>query len=129
MALVNMSQIAGFNSFTTKYLLEGFIGVLDKAIDLNSKSQGDLEANIAFLETPEAAESMGVNKADIKVDDYKDKLGEMQGINEKLVALKAEQVKVFVKEVGVPYYKWNARLSIEENVKLKRQRQKLKITK
>ena len=128
MALVNMPQIAGLNSFTTKFVLEGIIGVLDRAIDLNGKSQGDLESQIAFLESPNAAESMGVNKADIKVDDFKDKLGDLQGMKEKLEQLKADQVKVFVKEVGVPYYKWNTRLSIEENVKLKRQRQKLRIS-
>jgi hypothetical protein len=129
MALVNMPQIAGLNSFTTKFVLEGIIGVLDRAIDLNGKSQGDLESQIAFLESPNAAESMGVNKADIKVDDFKDKLGDLQGMQEKLEQLKADQVKVFVKEVGVPYYKWNRTLSIDENVKLKTRIQRLRLTK
>jgi|TARA_Y100000310_G_C20117579_1_gene549974 hypothetical protein len=129
MALVNMPQIAGLNSFTTKFVLEGIIGVLDRAIDLNGKSQGDLESQIAFLESPNAAESMGVNKADIKVDDFKDKLGDLQGMKEKLEQLKADQVKVFVKEVGVPYYKWNRTLSIDENVKLKTRIQRLRLTK
>ena len=129
MALVNMPQIAGLNSFTTKFVLEGIIGVLDRAIDLNGKSQGVLESQIAFLESPNAAESMGVNKADIKVDDFKDKLGDLQGMKEKLEQLKADQVKVFVKEVGVPYYKWNRTLSIDENVKLKTRIQRLRLTK
>ncbi len=88
-----------------------------------------MESQIAFLESPNAAESMGVNKADIKVDDFKDKLGDLQGMKEKLEQLKADQVKVFVKEVGVPYYKWNRTLSIDANVKLKTRIQRLRLTK
>ena len=103
--------------------------MLDKAIDLNADEQGNLEADIAFHKSPEGAESMGVNKADIKTDDLEDKLGDLQAAHEKLVALKLEQVKVFVKEVGVPYYKWNKTLSIEENVKRKRRLQRRRTTK
>tara|TARA_R100000742_G_C4239236_1_gene59247 strand:- start:252 stop:641 length:390 start_codon:yes stop_codon:yes gene_type:complete len=128
MTLVNSTAISKLNDFTTKYLLEGIIGVIDKAIDLNDNSQADLESHIAFLESPDASASMGVNKADIKVEDFKDKLGDLQEIKEVLVKLKAIEVTAFVKKVGVPYYKWNKGLSIEENVKAKRRIQKLRLT-
>ena len=117
MTLVNSTAISKLNDFTTKYLLEGIIGVIDKAIDLNENSQADLESHIAFLESPDAAASMGVNKADIKVDDIRDRLGDLQENKELLVKLRTIEVKAFVKEVGVPYYKWNKGLSIAEKVK------------
>tara|TARA_R100000458_G_scaffold12160_1_gene9996 strand:- start:216 stop:605 length:390 start_codon:yes stop_codon:yes gene_type:complete len=129
MTLVNSTAISKLNDFTTKYLLEGIIGVIDKAIDLNENSQADLESHIAFLESPDASASMGVNKADIKVEDFKDRLGDLQEIKDVLVKLKAIEVAAFVKKVGVPYYKWNKTLSIEENVKAKRRIQKLRLTK
>ena len=124
-----MAEVSKLNDFTTKYLLEGIIGVIDRAIDLNGNSQADLESHIAFLESPDASTQMGVNKADIKVEDFRDRLGDLQGVKEILVKLKALEVSNFVKEVGVPYYKWNKTLSIEENVKLKRRIQKLRISK
>ena len=129
MTLVNSTAISKLNDFTTKYLLEGIIGVIDKAIDLNENSQADLESHIAFLESPDAAASMGVNKADIKVDDIRDRLGDLQENKELLVKLRTIEVKAFVKEVGVPYYKWNKGLSIAENVKEKLRIQKLRLTK
>ena len=129
MTLVNSTAISKLNDFTTKYLLEGIIGVIDKAIDLNENSQADLESHIAFLESPDAAVSMGVNKADIKVEDFQARLGDLQEIKEVLVKLRAIEVSAFVKKVGVPYYKWNKTLSIEENVKAKRRIQKLRLTK
>ena len=107
MALVNYAAIAGTNDFTFKLVMEGITSVLENAISAYKKKQGSITDQIAFLESPDASTNMGVNRADVKTEDARDSLGEIQGICEVLEKLKAEQIKAFTEKCGVTTLSWN----------------------
>ena len=114
MNLVNTQALATFNDFTKRYIYEGIINQVARAMDTNKTKQGELEATKAHYESSET--KVGVNKADIVVDNCNDKLGDLQGQLEKLEKLYNEAVKSFEKDIGVPFYKWNRSISREQNI-------------
>ncbi len=125
MNLVNTQALATFNDFTKRYIYEGIINQVARAMDTNKTKQGELEATKAHYESSET--KVGVNKADIVVDNCNDKLGDLQGQLEKLEKLYNEAVKSFEKDIGVPFYKWNRSISKEQNIIAKRLIQSKKI--
>ena len=125
MNLVNTQALATFNDFTKRYIYEGIINQVARAMDTNKKKQGELVATKAHYESSET--KVGVNKADIVVDNCNDKLGDLQGQLEKLEKLYNEAVKSFEKDIGVPFYKWNRSISKEQNIIAKRLIQSKKI--
>ena len=114
MNLVNTQALATFNDFTKRYIYEGIINQVARAMDTNKTKQGELEATKAHYESSET--KVGVNKADIVVDNCNDKLGDLQGQLEKLEKLYNEAVKSFEKDMGIPFYKWNRSISREQNI-------------
>ena len=118
MNLVNTQALATFNDFTKRYIYEGIINQVARAMDTNKTKQGELEATKAHYDNiPETSVTgNAVTTNDVVVENINDRLGNLQEQLEKLEKLYNEAVKSFEKDMGIPFYKWNRSISREQNI-------------